>query len=281
MIDYLPLLSIPLISLISLVIFFIVLIKLFKHEGILKGILGLICGLYTFIWGWIKHKELQITKMMMLWSILTILSFLVPMVVGTAQVAKLIPMLQEQALSITGPKKGHKFISQKKKTTAKAEKKNSQAVQKQADWNSRAVALWKNGRYTNPNKAVEYLNRAINKKPDFAEAYNNRGNAYRDLNKHQKAVADYNKAIGLKSDYAQAYNNRGNVYFDLKKYQLAINDYNKSLSLKPSYRFAYLNRGLAYHQLKRNGLACKDLKRACQLGDCDGINWAKKNRICK
>ena len=46
-----------LITLISLVCFIIVLIKLFKNEGALKGIFGFFCSIYTFIWGWIKHRE--------------------------------------------------------------------------------------------------------------------------------------------------------------------------------------------------------------------------------
>ena len=73
---------------------------------------------------------------------------------------------------------------------------------------------------------------------------------------------------------------KNNIYYDLKKYQLAIKDYQKSISLRPNYRLAYLNRGLAYHKLKQNNLACVDLKKACQLGDCEGLNWAKQNKIC-
>ena len=35
-----------------------VLIKLFQKEGVMKGILGLICMLYTYIWGWMNiNKE--------------------------------------------------------------------------------------------------------------------------------------------------------------------------------------------------------------------------------
>lgn len=47
-----------------------VLIKLFQKEGILKGILGLICMLYTFIWGWmnIKKEELQLKNWMYIWT---------------------------------------------------------------------------------------------------------------------------------------------------------------------------------------------------------------------
>ncbi len=52
----------------NLVLFIIVLIKLFKEEGTGKGILGLICSLYTFVWGWMKHKELEITNIMIAWT---------------------------------------------------------------------------------------------------------------------------------------------------------------------------------------------------------------------
>ena len=41
-----------LLSLVTFVLFILVLIKLFQKEGTLKGILGLICAIYTFIWGW-------------------------------------------------------------------------------------------------------------------------------------------------------------------------------------------------------------------------------------
>ena len=40
----------------SLVCLIIVLTKLFPAEGTGKGILGILCALYTFIWGW-QHKD--------------------------------------------------------------------------------------------------------------------------------------------------------------------------------------------------------------------------------
>ena len=47
-----------------------VLIKLFQKEGLLKGILGLICMLYTYIWGWMKIKDtsLDLKKWMYIWT---------------------------------------------------------------------------------------------------------------------------------------------------------------------------------------------------------------------
>lgn len=47
----------------------VVLIKLFQKEGLLKGVLGLICMLYTFIWGLqnMKNEELKLKNPMYIW----------------------------------------------------------------------------------------------------------------------------------------------------------------------------------------------------------------------
>jgi len=60
----------------SFVCFVIVLVKLFQQEGALKGILGIICGLYTLIWGWINAKKLGINTIMLAWTILIVLSII-------------------------------------------------------------------------------------------------------------------------------------------------------------------------------------------------------------
>jgi hypothetical protein len=63
-----------LVGLACLVPFIIVLIKLFQQKGVLHGILGIICGLYTFIWGWINATTLNIKNVMIIWTALIILS---------------------------------------------------------------------------------------------------------------------------------------------------------------------------------------------------------------
>lgn len=44
-------------------------IKLFQKEGVMKGILGLLCMLYTFIWGLqnMKNEELKLKTPMYVW----------------------------------------------------------------------------------------------------------------------------------------------------------------------------------------------------------------------
>jgi hypothetical protein len=65
-----------------LVCFIIVLVKLFQENGILHGILGLICGLYTFIWGWINATRLNIKNIMLIWTLLIIVSIILGVVGG-------------------------------------------------------------------------------------------------------------------------------------------------------------------------------------------------------
>jgi hypothetical protein len=72
-----------LVSLGSIICFIIVLIKLFQNEGALKGILGLICGLYTFIWGWMNATKLNIKNIMMIWTLLIIVSIVLGMMGGS------------------------------------------------------------------------------------------------------------------------------------------------------------------------------------------------------
>jgi len=60
----------------------IVLIKLFQEKGILHGILGFICMLYTFIWGWMNASRLNIRNIMVVWTLLIIVSVIVNAVTG-------------------------------------------------------------------------------------------------------------------------------------------------------------------------------------------------------
>jgi hypothetical protein len=72
-----------LVSLGSIICFIIVLIKLFQNEGALKGILGIICGLYTFIWGWMNATKLNIKNIMIIWTLLIIVSIVLGMMGGS------------------------------------------------------------------------------------------------------------------------------------------------------------------------------------------------------
>ena len=56
------------VAIANLVCLIIVLTKLFPKEGVGMGILGIICGLYTFIWGWQNADSQGIKNVMIVWS---------------------------------------------------------------------------------------------------------------------------------------------------------------------------------------------------------------------
>ena len=273
------------INILCLVFFFMVLVKLFKNEGALKGILGFFCSIYPFIWGWMKHKQLGMTKIMTAWSILTVVGIVMVPVMGVSSALMIPQYLQQMSgggdikfSNLKSSKKTPKMkLAQKKKKLKSTQKLPNQNV----DWGRKALALWQGDKYKDPNKAVDYWNHAISSKQNTAVAYSNRGLAYHNLRQYQNAVKDYNTAIKIEPGNAAAYNNRGNTYYELNQYQLALNDFNQSLKLRPKYAKAHLNRGLAFYQMDKNLQACRDFQKSCDQGDCDGIKWAMKNRICK
>jgi len=272
----------------AFILMVVVLIKSFKEGGALTGILGVLTGgLYTYVWGWLKSKQLQLTKPMLLWSVCMILVGALVYVTGPAKMMQSVPNvgvlgLLSQSQEMVGTKKNIKKPAVRKvRKRINAKNKSQSKIVKNADWNTQAVSLWKQAKYTDSQKAVSLLKKAIQEDPQFAEAYNNRGNAYRDMKEYAMAMQDYNKAIGLNPNLKKAYNNRGNIYFDQRNFQMAIRDYNKAISIDDNYPLAFLNRGLAYHKLKKDDLACPDFIRACELGECDGIKWAKKIQTCK
>jgi len=59
-----------------------VVIKMFQSQGVLHGILGLICGLYAFIWGWINADREGLKNIMMIWTLLLLVSIVLGFVGG-------------------------------------------------------------------------------------------------------------------------------------------------------------------------------------------------------
>lgn len=146
---------------------------------------------------------------------------------------------------------------------------------------NKAVELCPGGKCTDPQKAIEYLDEAIKLKPNYAGAFNNRGNIYCGLGQFKKAIEDYNQAIALKPDYALALGNRGGAYDYLGQHKKAIEDYNQAISLKPDYTNAYVNRASAYLDDGNKALGCPDAEKACELGSCATLETARKKGLCQ
>ncbi len=59
----------------SVVCWIMVLIPIFK-QNVGLGILGVICSLFTFVYGWVKVKEFNCQKVMIIWSIALVVAII-------------------------------------------------------------------------------------------------------------------------------------------------------------------------------------------------------------
>src|SRR4051812_10619200 len=73
---------------------------------------------------------------------------------------------------------------------------------------NRAVKFEEDGHY---EKAARFLRRAVELKPDWAEAYNNLGVVYARSGSYEEAVVALRQAISLRPAYPLAYTNLGRV----------------------------------------------------------------------
>jgi len=153
------------------------------------------------------------------------------------------------------------FLSaQRAATEQKAAASAAPAVQEEEltaqQWFERGFAV------ADVDEQLRFYTEAIRLKPDYAEAYTNRGVARRAKGDVDGALQDYTEAIRLKPDYAQTYNNRGNAREDDVD---ALQDYTEAIRLKPDYATAFYNRGNARRAQGDMDGALQDLAEAIRL----------------
>ncbi|WP_044291766.1 tetratricopeptide repeat protein [Rivularia sp. PCC 7116] len=127
------------------------------------------------------------------------------------------------------------------------------------------AAVWSNrgNSRVSQNKLEEALvdfNKSIELAPNVTDPYLNRGTALEGLGKWDEAIADYNHVLELDPDDAMAYNNRGNAEAGLKKWQEAIADYRKSAEIAPNFAFARANYVLALYEIGEEDKAIREMK---------------------
>ncbi len=76
------------------------------------------------------------------------------------------------------------------------------------------------------------------------------------------AISEYSRAIELKPDFAAAYNNRGCILMANGRTDEAIADFNRAIELEPDYPRAYRNRACALMKKGHIGAAFTDFERA-------------------
>ncbi len=107
--------------------------------------------------------------------------------------------------------------------------------------------------------------KAIEIKPEYAEAHSNLGVLLNDLGKLQEAELSTRKAIEIKPDYAEAHSNLGNVLRDLGYLQDADLSYRKAIEIKPDFAEAHHNLGIIFKELGKLQEAEISYRKAIQI----------------
>ena len=107
--------------------------------------------------------------------------------------------------------------------------------------------------------------KAIEIKPDYADAYCNLGLILEDLGKLQEAEFSTRKAIELNPNFANAYYNLGNLLKEQGKLQEAELCYRKAIELNPNFVNAYCNLGLILEDLGKLQDAEFSIRKAIEL----------------
>jgi len=120
--------------------------------------------------------------------------------------------------------------------------------------------------YNSLDMVIRLYTEAIELDAGYAEAYDNRGEAYLVKGDFSQALRDLHKAVELKPELANAYNGLGNIYHLERDCDPAILYYSKAIEISWGFAGAWTNRGDAYMARGDLGEAIWDFYVACQLG---------------
>ena len=113
----------------------------------------------------------------------------------------------------------------------------------------------------------------------------NYGVILKNLGKLKEAELSYRKAIDIKPDYAEAHSNLGNVFRDLGKFQEAELSYRKAIELNPNYSKAYYSLSLLKYSDKNkiweDQLFSKNILKNISQKDQIDIYFARANILHK
>ncbi len=116
------------------------------------------------------------------------------------------------------------------------------------------------------DSALLSFERAIELRPDYAEAWEGKGHVLSELGRYEDSLAAREKAIEYKPDYARAWSNKGFVLGKLNRApEEELAAYEKAIELNPNFFNARFNRACVYALLGDKDNALADLRKAIEF----------------
>jgi tetratricopeptide (TPR) repeat protein len=126
--------------------------------------------------------------------------------------------------------------------------------------------------------AQGFLGKSLTLEPTF-DAYMARSDVYMFSNGYHQAAADLTKAIDLKPEFAEAYSKRGLAYLKNGELSQAKDDFDKAISLEPGNADDFQNRGYIHLQLDDYDSALADLDKAIAINPDDAVSFYYRGQV--
>ncbi len=140
-------------------------------------------------------------------------------------------------------------------------------------WKGQGNSLLELKRYQD---ALDAYDKAIQLQPNYLQAWNNRGKALARLQRYEEAINAFDAALKIQQSNLEAWNNRGNVQMKLQQYNDALASFDKAVKLQPNYSPAWYQRGLALHNLRRYEDAVKSYDKAVEYKPDSSEPWYQR-----
>jgi tetratricopeptide (TPR) repeat protein len=128
------------------------------------------------------------------------------------------------------------------------------------------------------DRALYLLNQLIQRHPQEANYYSNRGLLHLWQKNYEAALADCNQAIKLEPGLDQAYNNRANCYAAMGLTVKALLDYERAVDLNPFNSRARINLGVTLRDLEEFDAALECLDEALLFYKMSAFIYAERGR---
>jgi regulator of sirC expression with transglutaminase-like and TPR domain len=115
------------------------------------------------------------------------------------------------------------------------------------------------------NKAMCYLNKAIEISPTYYSLYELKGWFYMYQRELEPALLLYNKAIDLNPTLSKLYYSRGIIYERMKEYDKAIENFNKGIAINPACDTWHLEKAMSLFYLKDYNNALDEIEIVIKL----------------
>ncbi len=114
-------------------------------------------------------------------------------------------------------------------------------------------------------EAIVLYKTMLEAQPDYGQAWNNLGVAYRETMKPGEALSCLQKAVEFAPEMAEAWNNLGVTQDEFNMVENSLTSYKTAIGLRPEYASAHFNLGIALQKIKRFQEAEEHYKKVLEI----------------